>query len=122
MGDRANIRLIQPNNTGSIYIYSHWSGYEMPTILKDALGKARGRWGDNQYFNRILIDQITKDGRDEETGWGIGLSIGDNSYNILAVDERKKQVSVQTGEGETLRTLTFEEFLALENPQEWRDA
>jgi hypothetical protein len=121
MGDRANIKIIQPNNLGAIWIYTHNHGFELPNLLQRALEKATPRWGDTEYFNRILIDQLTKDGRDEETGWGISLRMGDNQYPILCVDVRKRLVWVETEDG-TPTTIphTYPEYLALKDASAWR--
>jgi hypothetical protein len=121
MGDRANIRLIQPDNKGSIYIYSHWNGSTLPMLLQQALERAKPRWGDAEYLNRILIDQITKEGRDQETGWGVSLRLGDNSHNILAVNLPKRTVSAESEDGETLATLPFSDYIALVDPYTWRN-
>ena len=67
---------------GSIFIYSHWTGYEMPETAKQAIKTARPRWDDEPYANRIIIDQLTKPGRDAETGFGIMLKPdAEDSYN-----------------------------------------
>lgn len=104
MGDRGNVYITDTSETEyiadqfergarGIYLYSHWSGYDLPAQVRDALKAGKGRWGDGSYLTRILIDQITKDGRDEETGFGVGLSLGDNSHPITVVDLGRQQVA-----------------------------
>lgn len=57
-----------------IVLYSHWGEGSWRTDLAAALEKARPRWQDDSYALRIIIDQLTKDSRDEETGYGIFLA------------------------------------------------
>ena len=98
MGDRANIYLTNDtygeniDHAHGIYLYTHWSGYEWPEELRKALAFGRGRWSDPSYLTRIIADQMFKDIRDQETGGGISLSIGDNSYPIVCVDLRNQRV------------------------------
>ena len=71
MGDRrtAEIRL----EKGSLYVYSHWGGFEMREDAQDAIRAAEGRWSDEPYAARIIVDQLTKHSRDQETGHGLML-------------------------------------------------
>lgn len=67
---------------GSIYIYSHWGGYTMPEDAAAAIKFAQDRWDDEPYAARIIVDQLTKGGRDEETGYGLMLGPdAEDSYN-----------------------------------------
>ena len=59
---------------GSLYVYSHWDGKGMVEIAKQAIKAAKPRWDDQSYGLRIIVDQITKKGRDRETGYGLSLS------------------------------------------------
>jgi hypothetical protein len=58
---------------GSFYVYTHWYGTDFPEIARDAIMAAKSRWDDLTYANRIIVDQRTKDGRDQETGFGLML-------------------------------------------------
>ena len=81
MGARTNYKIITTDNPDqNIGIYAHWDGSDGVFSLQHALGKAMPRiqMGDTAYATRIIIDQITKEGRDSETGYGI--YIGDESY------------------------------------------
>jgi hypothetical protein len=121
MGDRANIKIKSNNQGCSIWIYTHWHGSELPHLLQDALAKARPRWDDASYATRILVDQITKDGRDQETGWGLSLEIQDNEHNVLEVDLMHQQVLVLAESGETLRKCCFDEYIAMQDAATWRN-
>jgi hypothetical protein len=59
---------------GSLYVYTHWHGSEMPEMARAAIQAAKPRWGDEPYAARIIVDQLTKDCRDQETGFGLLLS------------------------------------------------
>jgi hypothetical protein len=69
-------------STGSLYLYTHWNGSELPQMAKEAVEKAKPRLGDESYWVRIVVDQIFKDLRDQETGGGIMLKpTAEDSYN-----------------------------------------
>ena len=69
MGDRrvAEVRGIN----GSLFVYTHWSGAIMTDLAKEATEEAKVRQTDEPYAIRIILDQMMKEGRDKETGWGI---------------------------------------------------
>jgi hypothetical protein len=128
MGDRANIKLKIESDKPALYIYSHWSGSELPTLLQSALKAAMPRKGDWSYFTRILVDQVTAGGRDEETGWGLGFWPDDNEHNLLVVDYEAGTITAcafdddsNEHEGAVIATVTFAEFVALPDPNGWRD-
>ena len=120
MGDRANIKINTRRDGASIWLYTHWNGDELPELLQLALQKAKNRWNDPSYGARILVDQITKSGRDEETGWGLDTGIGDNSYPVLEVDFPSQAVNVQ---GAPLSyAVSFAAYTAIPDPSAWRAA
>lgn len=97
MGSRGNVYITDSATEGynaphfeggkrGIYLYSHWDGHELPTLVQDALRHGRDRWSDDQYLARILVDRITAPSHGENTGYGLGLAIGDNSFPITIVD------------------------------------
>jgi hypothetical protein len=120
MGDRANIKINTRNNGTSIWLYTHWNGYELPELLKTALIKAKNRWNDPSYGARILVDQITKEGRDEETGWGLDTGIGDNSYPVLEVDFPTQKVNIQGMKADY--AVSFADYVVMPDPAAWREA
>ncbi len=96
MGDRANIYLEMPGNDGApsgVYLYTHYSGYEWPERLREALEFGRGRWDDDQYLARIITSRVFADLVDDEVGGGLSLRIGDNEYAIIVADLINRQVS-----------------------------
>jgi hypothetical protein len=97
MGDRANI-VIREKGTPDLYVYTHWAGWEWPEEARKALAAGRGRWGDSQYLNRIIVREVFA-GLDGDTGGGLSTVIGDNAYPLIVVehswdkDEEGKPVS-----------------------------
>lgn len=94
MGDRANIYLTTtaaPER--GLYLYTHWSGYEWPEELREALLFGEGRWNDSQYLARIITSRVFRDLVDDQTGGGLSLDIGDNEYPITVVDLDARTVS-----------------------------
>lgn len=74
MGARTNYTIVTTDNREqNINVYAHWDGDESVHIMQQAIRSAmpRIKLGDNAYATRIIIDQITKHGRDSETGYGI---------------------------------------------------
>jgi len=71
MGDRAMCEI--RTKEGSLIIYTRWGGHALPETARKAIIAAKGRWSDTPYAMRILVDQITKEGRDELTGFGLML-------------------------------------------------
>jgi len=59
-----------------IVLYSHWGETSWREDLALALdfAKPRLKLGDLPYATRNIIDQLTKSGRDEQTGFGIFLA------------------------------------------------
>lgn len=111
MGDRANVLVKEDSEDNGVYLYTHWNGTELPTILQDAL-KKRWRWDDCAYLTRIIFDEMTKDDHGEETGYGISSILGDGDDRILKVNVIEQ--TVKMGE----REWTFEEYISL-NKIEW---
>jgi len=84
MGDRANFGFLQSNGD-IIYLYGHWAGFEMMSRLADAIIAANPRWHDESYATRIAISTMIGDEWNQEYGWGISTSIGDNEHSVPIV-------------------------------------
>jgi len=76
MGARINFVFKTELDKPNIVLYSHWGETSWREDLAIAIDKAKSRikLGDIPYATRIIIDQLTKDGRDSETGYGISLA------------------------------------------------
>jgi hypothetical protein len=99
VGDRANIFLVDRRHdektdlVSGIYLYTHWSGYNWPEALREALLEGKGRWGDEAYLARIITSHVFADIHGSETGGGISTVLGDNSYPITVCDLVLSEVS-----------------------------
>lgn len=87
MGDRANVYIHEGDKPG-IYVYTHWSGTELPQKVQAALEtpRAQQRLTDPAYLTRILIEELTAEDRDSATGWGVSTSVGDGSDRIVDIN------------------------------------
>lgn len=80
MGDRAMAEI--KTTDGSFYVYTHWQGSKLPAMARAAVERAQPRLGDEPYAARIIVDQLTKPGRDKETGFGLMLKpCAEDEYN-----------------------------------------
>lgn len=124
MGDRGNI-VIQEEPGERVYLYTHWSGAETPGVARLALSK-HWRWDDAAYLARIVFDVMLKDQHDEETGFGISSTQGDDNHPNVLLDVRTQRVwferpGEQTGAlaPTSPDAVAFKEFVAGKNPPGW---
>ena len=98
MGARTNYTIVTTNNPAqNINVYAHWDGEESVAILQSAVRAMMPRINDVSYGTRILIDQLTKHGRDSETGYGIyiGEEIqAEEEYEYKEINLITKMVTV----------------------------
>lgn len=106
MGDRAMAEI--KTEGGSLFVYTHWGGYDLPEDAKQAIIKAEPRWNDYPYCTRIIVDQLTKGGRDQETGFGLMLNDNaEDEYNhdepSVIIDLKARQLTImRDGKAETM--------------------
>ncbi len=88
MGARVHFIFKTELDKPNIVLYSHWGEESWRSDLANALLSASKRinMGDTPYALRIVIDKLTKEGRDEETGFGIYLADEDNMYMDTSVE------------------------------------
>jgi len=73
MGHRGQIEIRQPSDeTISIYLYTHWDGEKIASLLANSLDKGQDRWNRSDYMTRIIMNGLQEDDR-EITGFGIGI-------------------------------------------------
>jgi len=94
-------------SNGSLYAYTHWSGFDLPAVAAEAVKKAMPRWDDEPYAVRIIVDQLIKDGRDQEGGWGLMLKPNaEDEYNSdkpsVVIDLTDRSITT-TREGQATR-------------------
>jgi hypothetical protein len=110
MGDRANIRFVYSDGR-DIFFYTHWDGYDLPVILRNALVRGEGRWSDESYLARIIFSEMIQGDILSETGYGIDVHpAGDAQYPLITVFSATQEV-----EGRDGRRYTFSEYTGLEN-------
>jgi hypothetical protein len=82
MGARVNFVFKTDEELPNIVLYSHWGETSWREDLAHALLFASKRLniGDTSYALRNIIDQLTKEGRDSETGFGLYLAKPDQEY------------------------------------------
>jgi len=129
MGDRGNIVIRQRSGTNreDVWFYTHWQGYKVQQVAQEAL-KRKERWGDSSYLARIVFCTLCKE-LEEATGYGISCCMGDNSYQIVVIDDMAQLVYLVseaklTGEGNCKNRIpddmannatkywTYDEFIA----------
>ena len=100
MGARTNYTIVTSSNPAqNINVYAHWDGSESVAIMQSALSAAmpRIKMGDVSYATRIIIDQLTKDGRDSETGYGIYIGeeiLAEEQYEYKEIDLVNKRIKI----------------------------
>ena len=97
MGDRAMAEI--KTEGGSFYVYTHWYGTDFPEMARDAIMAAKPRWADLPYATRIIVDQLTKPGRDDEAGFGLMLRPDaedeyNNDHPSVIIDLIKRVLSI----------------------------
>lgn len=126
MGDRANI--VMKDGESRIYFYTHWNGYELPSIAQEGLRRGKGRWNDAPYLARIVFCAMVKGDEDGETGYGISSGICDNSYPLLVIDTDEQQIRFEdangiysSSKGAIGKSFSFEEFCNINfiDRQQW---
>ena len=124
MGDRGNIR-VKDWKSGAVYLYSHWGGSGLPHLVRDVL-KREQRWDDPLYLARMLFSTMVGDDTEGETGFGISVTIGDNTHPVVCVDCKKQLVgwnsklnhkSKKVDESKFTHTWPFKDYLDLTDEQ-----
>lgn len=110
MGDRGNIRLLYGEEKRPIYFYTHWSGSDLDSIVRNALAREE-RWDDPSYLGRIIFCELVKGQEDGTTGFGIDVEIGDGGDQIVTVDMERQTVRGLRGPEQT-----FAQFARVSGP------
>jgi len=125
MGDRGQVELVSAE--GSVFLYTHWGADYLPMTVANALGRGKGRWGDDEYLNRIIFSEMIFGEVMGETGYGIGLSEHDDVWRIVVVNHVDRTVVIKEVDysdisiehyQETIKwtatdPVTFDEFISL---------
>lgn len=105
MGDRGNI--IVKDDESTVYLYTHWTGSDLPIVIKAALQRGKDRWDDGAYLARILFCELVKGDEMETTGFGISSIMGDGGTDITV--DVDKQVVVDDEGG----SVSFKDYVAI---------
>jgi len=106
MGDRGQVRLVSEGSP-DIYLYTHWGATELPEVVANALARGKGRWGDDEYLNRIIFTEMIKDDVMSETGFGIGTAEHGDVWRVVTVNHDSKTVEVTQFE----KTWSFDDYV-----------
>ncbi len=85
MGERGQIKI------GGVYLYTHWKGHKLESILREALGR-KERWSDGDYLARIIFETMIGSENGTSTGFGLGTQQVNLNYPLLEVDVAKQEV------------------------------
>ena len=105
MGNRAQVK-IEPMG---LYFYTHWHGYHMPLLVRDALAK-QWRWNEPSYLARIIFDSITAGTHEEENGVRINTKFMDEDHPTIVVNTELQTVAWKGG-----ACWSFEEYALLDD-------
>ena len=115
MGDRSNI-AVQDITGNRVYLYAHWTGEDILTIVKDVLER-RERWTDESYLARMFFSAMTRGDEDSSTGFGISTCLPDYDYPIIVVSPSEQTVWLETVNADTramqqgTEKVSFETFI-----------
>jgi hypothetical protein len=103
MGDRGNIVIEDAEQKPILFLYTHWTGSDLPKIVQAALIRGKERWTDPSYLNRILFSELIKNDVLDLTGYGIDVEMGDGGTEVYVCHENQ---TVRFRE----KTYSFESF------------
>lgn len=111
-----------PNNKGSIYVksgksgvylYSNKDGPKLPIILKNALTRGKGRWGDTPSLTRIIFSEMIQKDVFGTNSYAISPALLDNENFILVVDDVKSIVGIFGESGNCYAKYTYDQFISM---------
>ena len=124
MGDRAYIFVADDKSRDDallgVYLFTHWGGSDLPFVFQAALA-LRLRWDDPSYLARIVFCAMVRGVEEEEAGFGISATLGDNDHLVIVADCQNRKVAfcrpdifesygIQEG---AIASWSFEEYVTL---------
>lgn len=93
MGDRRNV-IVQEDGKNGVALYTHWHGTDLPNVVRAAMKRVPGRWGDKPYLTRAIFAEMIKGDVMGETGYGISTTedICEASGRDMVVDVGRQAV------------------------------
>jgi hypothetical protein len=121
MGDRANVFVQEDAEGNGIYLYTHWSGSELPETVRVSLEK-KWRWNDSAYLARIVFCEMVSGNERGETGYGISTAMPDGANRVIVLDVPAQKVRFENRDSKPFKEIakaqSFEGF-ASKNSQSW---
>lgn len=111
---KGNIYVKHGNGKG-VYLYTAKFGHVLPSIVKSALTRVKGQWGDTPSITRAIFAELIQKDVFNINDAGISTSLVDNENFILVVDDKKKLIGVFGESGHCYSIYNFQQFLALPN-------
>nr|DAF78934.1 MAG TPA: hypothetical protein [Caudoviricetes sp.] len=124
MGDRSSIIIRQCScDDKGIEIYGHWAGTQIICNLPRALRVAKARWDDEEYFTRVIKQNILNYIADPNGALSCGIGITDNykqsnhgdlEYNPVIINRFDREVTIGKDTftfGSIINPLTEQEVL-----------
>jgi hypothetical protein len=100
------------NGNSGVYLYTSKQGQRLPQLLKSALVRGTGRWGDTKTLTSIIYQELIQSKMLELNGTGISSQLEDNDQYILVVDDVKELVGAFLEDGTLKGKWTFSEFIS----------
>jgi len=87
MGDRANVYIHHGDNPG-IYLYSHWDGTELPSVVKRSMDteRAKRNYNDAEYLAHVIFEDIFDEDPGNDKGYALSLYPLDGENRIVDID------------------------------------
>lgn len=115
MGDRGQIAIKDREIGGEqvrVYLYTHWHGYDLIDMLKDALLRGKNRWDDPCYLSRIIFCQMVRGHEMEETGFGIDCAMhGDVEHPVPVLDCDTQMITWEGPHANDKAPVSFADFI-----------
>jgi hypothetical protein len=131
MGDRAQLCTVgtYPTPTGTerlaVWGFTHWEGEALPERVRRAILRARPRYADYAYMNRILWDAVCVGDWGSLDGYALGPRATDTEHDrpVLVVDLDARTVGVARLDRrnplpEVARSISWADYCA-RSPRAW---
>ena len=92
MGNRRNVEL-KYESGAKIYLYTHWGGTELPSIVSRALERGKDRWDNESYLARIIFSEMTQREEMSLTGYGISPYPPDEEHAHITIDFKDQKAN-----------------------------
>ena len=94
MGDRAQVLIHDGDADDGVFLYTHWSGSQLHTVVQTALQR-HWRWNDACYLGRVVFQEMIggDNAKAQETGFGIdNIEHGDLEHRVIVLNTSDQSV------------------------------